>query len=81
MEQMKINTCKIGNGFFCRIPLQNEFITLRVLFTNNHVFDKNDIKNWEIIKFTLQNGKIEKKIKINNTGRTYTNKDLDKTKI
>ena len=87
-EQMKKKLCKIymknggfGSGFFCKIPFPNKFNLLTVLFTNNHVLGENDIKNGEIIKFTLGNDAEKKEISIDNSRKTYTNKDLDTTII
>ena len=86
-DQMKMNLCKIdsnggfGSGFFCKIPFPDENIMLRVLITSNHILNENNIKNGETIKFSLQNNQIEKKIIIDNTRKTYTNKELDTTII
>ena len=88
IEQMKKSICKIymsnerfGTGFFCKIPFPDELNQIRILFTNNHVLDESSIKNGEVIKFTLDNDKIEKKIIIDNTRKTYTNEELDTTMI
>ena len=88
MEQMKKNICKIylkdgnfGTGFFCEIPFPDEFNILPVLFTNNHVLKQKDIEIDNIITFTLDNDKIDKKIIINSKRKTYTSKELDTTII
>ena len=53
INQMKNCVCKIysngstGTGFFTKIPYKNKYI--KVLITNNHVLDENDIKNNNII--------------------------------
>ena len=72
-----------GTGFFCKILFQNKL--LPVLITNNHVINEKDIKNNEIIEFTMYNN-IEKKnkdisVKINNSRKTYTNSEIDATII
>ena len=56
LKKSNTATCKIisesengkplhGTGFFCNIPLLG-----KVLFTNNHILNKNSIKEGEIIK-------------------------------
>ena len=84
LNQMENSICKISHengkkdtGFFCNIPLFDK--SLPFLITNNHVLNENDIKNNYIIKITI-NDKI-KKIKIDDTRKKYTNKDLDITFI
>jgi len=72
-----------GTGFFCKILFQNKL--LPVLITNNHVLNEKDIKNNEIIEFTMYNN-IEKKnkdmsIKIDNSRKAYTNSEIDITII
>ncbi len=77
-------TCKIlaesenglplhGTGFFCKIPLLGKF-----LFTNNHVLNKNSIKEGEIIKCRYKD-KL-KKFEIKNR-KCLTNEVLDYTCI
>ena len=87
-NNMVNNLCKIhmsdeglGSGFFCKIPFPDEYNMLNVLFTNNHVLGKNDIKNGNKIKFSLQNGKTTKEILIDDTRKIYTNEILDTTII
>ena len=84
LKKSNTATCKIisesengkplhGTGFFCNIPLLG-----KVLFTNNHILNKNSIKEGEIIKCRY---KYElKKFEIKNR-RCYTNEDLDYTCI
>ena len=86
LDQMKKSLCKIymvdegfGSGFFCKIPFFDEFNTLPVLFTNNHVLGENDIKIGHSIIFSLEDDKIKKRIIIDDTRKTYTSEDLDTT--
>ena len=72
-----------GTGFFCKILFQNKL--LPVLITNNHVLNEKDIKNNEIIEFTMYNNKEKKNkdisIKIDSSRRRYTNEEIDITII
>ena len=54
---------------------------LRLLITNNHVLNEQDIIPGNTINISLNNGKIFKKIKIDTNRKKYTNKDLDVTII
>lgn len=79
----RTHICKIncndgghGTGFFCNIPIGwNNY--LRVLITNNHVLNKNDIKPGRIINFSLDNDYKEFNILIDNSRKTYTNELYD----
>ena len=76
------NNGTIGAGFFCEIPLNDDFLT--VLITNNHILNEKEIGNNKIIDISIINEEKEeelKKIKIDNTRKKYTNKDLDITII
>ena len=66
-----LNNCKIGTGFFCKIPFNNNL--LPVLITSNHILNENDIDNNKIIKLMINNKM--KKIKIDNSRKKYTNSD------
>ena len=86
INQMKNCVCKIysngstGTGFFTKIPYKNELI--KVLITNNHVLDENDIKNNKIITYIINNNEDDKKtIRIDNKRKRYTNEKLDVTII
>jgi len=78
LNQMKNNICKIenkkgnGTGFFCKIFNQE------LLITNNHVIDEEILKNDNIIKVKLNDGKkdIKKYIKIKDY---YTSEEYDTT--
>ena len=67
LEQMKNCVCKIhkgkiGNGFFIRIPYDNQIFKL--LITNNHVLNEDDIMVDNTITISLNNRKIFKEIKL-----------------
>ena len=86
IDQMKNYVCKIysngtiGTGFFTKIPYKNELI--KVLITNNHVLNENDIENNKIITYIINNNEDDKKrIRIDNKRIRYTNKKLDVTII
>ena len=86
INQLNTCVCKINKsngdnatGFFCKIPFSYSF--LPVLITNNHVLNEEDIKINRIIKFSLKDGQIEKKLIINESRITFTDKDLDVTII
>ena len=57
-EKGKLATCKIilennnGTGFFCKIPIEDKKI--KMLFTNNHILNKESIKIGKIIKFAYK---------------------------
>ncbi len=67
-----------GSGFFCNIPYFDE--TLPFLITNIHVRNEQDIKKNKIIELTINNT-AKKIIKIDETRKRYTNKDIDVTFI
>ena len=82
-EKGKLTTCKIitengnGTGFFCIIPFKYE--TIKMLFTNNHVLNKESIKIGNIIKCAYK--KEIKIIEITKERFCNTNADLDYTCI
>ena len=76
---IKCNDVRYGTGFFCLIPFPDKVNLLPVLITNNHVLDRNNILKDKKIKFSIDNGKIEKEIIINETRKTYTNREYDIT--
>ena len=70
LYQMENCICKIhkdngaiGIGFFCEIPYNNNII--KVLITNNHVLNENEIENNKIINISIINKEKEEKIKKN----------------
>ena len=83
---METHICKIeckdgghGTGFFCNIPY--DWGILKVLMTNNHVLNKDDILPNKKINFSINDEKIHYEIEIDNSRKTYTNKDYDVTII
>ena len=87
LEQMKNCVCKIykkkehGTGFFCKIHDKSRENYLYFLVTNNHVLNENDLESGNMVKFSLFNEKVMKKIVISENRKTYTNTDLDVTFI
>lgn len=86
LSQLSKFICKIygsnrlfGTGFFCRIPYQKKLIP--AFITNNHVLNQDAIKNNKIIKFTIDDDKIEKNIKMDQSRIRFTNKEIDFTII
>ena len=83
VEQMKSNSiCRIndkGIGFFTKIPYKSKL--LPVLITTNQVISTDDIRNEKNISLYLNNNKIIKTIKLDNTRLIYTNEKLDTTII
>ena len=83
----KTHICKIycndgshGSGFFCNIQ-NNWNNNLKVLITNNHVLNKNDIKPGNLINISLDNDSKYYKILIDESRLTYTNESYDVTFI
>ena len=66
--------------FFCKIQYTYN-ITLKVLMTNNHVLNEQDILSGKKIKFSINNELIFYEIEINETRKIYTNKKYDITII
>ena len=83
--QMKRCICKIyingikGTGFFTKIPYNKDFI--KVLITDNHIINENNISNQNTITISLNNEKIKKDICIDAKRKYYTSKELDTTII
>ena len=82
LEKAEKATCKIivnneiGTGFFCKIPFNNNKNIIKVLFTNNHVLNKESLKIGKIIniiyKGKTKNSKITKDSLILTDSRNYT---------
>ena len=86
--QMEKKICKIiesndhkATGFFCEIPYPDQFHLLKVLVTNNHVINREDIKINKKVKLIINNGKKEILLLIDEKRKVYTNEDLDVTII
>ena len=83
LYQMENCICKIyqnertGTGFFCKIPFPDKNNVLNVLITNNHILNKEDIKNNKIIELIMNNkeGKIKREIKMDETRKRFTYKN------
>ena len=88
LHQIEHSICKIdnngkdfGTGFFCKIPFPNQYTSLNVLITCNHVLNKKKISEGKFIKFSLNNDKKIYKKLIDNKRKTYTNEEEDITFI
>ena len=86
LEQMKNCICKIykkdgeiGSGFFCKIRYGEKL--LPVLITNNHILNKYEIQENNIIYISLNDGKEFREIKIDNSRIKYTSEEYDTTII
>ena len=84
--QIKNYICKIygknnefGTGFFCRIPYQRKL--LPVLITNNHALKQEDIEINKIVKITIDDDKIKKDLKMDESRIRFTNEEMDFTLI
>ena len=60
-----------GAGFFFKIPFPDKDYWIPFLVTNNHIIDESYLKKDKRIDFTINNGRIEKKLIINNR-KVYT---------
>ena len=70
-----------GTGFFCVIPFLNDWDTLRVLITNEHVLKENDILPGKIIKLSLNDERKNIEIIIDESRKTYISQKYDITMI
>ena len=84
--QMKYYICKIikkdgtfGTGFFCNIPSPEKKELLPVIITNNHVLNKDDIKNQNSIEITINNDNQRKIIRLDKFRKKFTDETLDIT--
>ena len=81
-HQMKNSVCKIygtklnGTGFFCLIQNIKEWnpSSLKVLMTNNHILEEDDIKINKKIKMSKYNIYKNIEIIIDNSRKTFTSK-------
>ena len=81
-KKAKNSVCKIesesnknGIGFLCMIPFTKRFNLFPVLITINQIFNKNDIEEGKTI--TISNEYFQKKIIIDVSRKTFTNKEND----
>ena len=86
LKQMKNCICRIecnshvyATGFFCNIPY-DDYHSLKVLITNNHVLGEEDIRPGKIIKYSFYNS-LPKEITIDESRLTFTIKKYDVTFI
>ena len=86
-KQMKYSVCKIyiidgnGTGFFCKVKNPNESNFIHLLITDQHVLNNQALSPGNIIKISLYNEKIMKKIVISEERKIYFNEELDITCI
>lgn len=84
-KQMKNNVCKIytnkghGTGFICKFLYKNE--TIKVLITCNHVLGKEELNVGKTIKFSFNEEKKPKRIRIDKDRKIFTDHLLDTTII
>ena len=82
-RQMKKCICKIyinggnGTGFFAQIPYKESYI--KVLITNNHVLNANNILDNKLITFSINNDILD--IKMGKERKKYTSEKFDTTII
>ena len=83
-NQLETKICKINEknitGFFCKLHFPDQFHLLPVLITNS-ALNKEDIKINMEIKLTINNGKKEIKLFIDQKRKVFTNEFLDVTII
>lgn len=84
---MENQLCKIhcndgahGTGFFCNIPYGWNN-TLKVLITNNHVLNNEDISIGKKVRFSINNEMNYYEIQIDKSRKKYTNEEYDVTII
>jgi hypothetical protein len=86
IDQMNNCICEIyisrrlrGTGFFVQIPSGSK--DMKVLITNNQLLGEEEFKKNTKIRLTLNNGKEEKVIKLDDQRKRYTNEISDITII
>ena len=77
--KIELNEGGHGTGFFCNIT--KGWNTIKVIMTNHHVLNEEDISIGKKIVFSLNNDKIFYDINIDKSRKTYTNKQYDITII
>ena len=78
--KIKCNDGSHGTGFFCSLSI-DDWNSIKVLITNNHVLSKNDIIQGQKIKLSLNNERINLEILIDESRRIYTSEKYDITII
>ena len=92
MELIKLvqkRICKInfsegtGTGFFCNINIDDwdNSLKVRVLITNRHVLNEDDIKPGKKIRFSMNNEEQNYEIEIDKERKIYTSEIYDITMI
>ena len=88
LSQMTHSLCKIlnyekgyGTGFFCSLKYSEKHDPIKTLITNNHVLDLGDIATDKVIKITINDCIISRRIEIGGNRKLYTNEDYDITII
>jgi len=85
LDQLMSCICKIkikerfGTGFFCKINFRNEII--KVLMTNYHILNENDMKENKALNLILNNDKETITIDLKIKREIYFNEDYDITLI
>ena len=86
LKYLKESICKIkcddgknGTGFFCNI--NNWESNIKVLITNNHVLNEEDILYGKKIKFSMNDDLISFVITLDESRKLYTDKNYDVTFI
>ena len=85
---MKNCVCKIytnkgkkGTGFFCKKPFPDKSHLSNTLITNNHILNKDDMKDNNNIYFSIGDNTEKKKIILDQSRKKYTNENVDITFI
>ena len=77
-----IKDCYRGTGFLCIIPFPNINSKFPTLITVNHLVNEDDISKGKLIFFVYGNGGCyQNKIRLNDSRKILTDRDLDVTII
>ena len=66
-----------GTGFFCTLKYLESWETYNVLITNEHILTERDLSPGNIVKFSINNGKNNFEIKIDDKRIVYTSREYD----
>ena len=80
ISKIDCNDGRKGTGFFCEIEFENKFF-LKVLITTNSVLNKTDLSIGKTIKYSVNNGKINYEILVDEFRKKYTNEEYNITII
>ena len=78
--RININNGKKGTGFLCNVNL-NDWDALRVLITTDFIMNTNDIAPGDKINISLNEGKINKEIILDQKRKKYINQEYGITFI